>query len=55
MGDKIEGKIGRNWELSQLGDGATRSRIEDGWHPSSEQEERKREEEGGLKFETTPW
>ena len=24
-------KIGRNWELGQLGDGATRSRIEDGW------------------------
>jgi len=33
--------INRNWELSQLGDGATRSRIEDGWHPNWERTRRK--------------
>jgi len=35
--------IGRNWELIQYEDGATRSKIEVGWHPRWGREERRRE------------
>ena len=34
-------KIGRNWESRQLEVGATRSRIEDDWHPNWEGARRK--------------
>ena len=42
-------KIGRNWGLSQLGHGATRSRTEDGWHPNWERA-RKKEKGRRLKI-----
>ena len=34
----------KNWELTQYEDGATRSKIDVGWHLSWEREERRRRE-----------
>ena len=39
-----------NWELIQYEDGATRSKIEVGWHPRWGREERRRERR--RRFET---
>ena len=38
-------QIGKNWELTQYVDGATRSKIDVGWHPSWEGEDRRRRRE----------
>ena len=43
----------KEWKLGQLGDGATRSRIEDGWHPSWERargKEGRRKEDDSRKY-----